>query len=335
MHHKHLPTILACFAGLLMLLNAASADCADKPVTASPLTGALNDKTATAEPDPTGQTSTTSGPGSPGSFDYPASILQKLGITASDITQNQSGFEKDRIHAEWMRHVDSAIPEIDPEKRAAIIKIHTSLLFIKDMLDKSYYNGSISKQEHTSRLSELMQWFQKANRRVLSIKEYNMLFEVPAEEEQSVLSGNANGKIQFPVKNPATTDQMIHEAFDDATINDLSRFYHLHSQELKDIREIYDSGDFNGADEQQVKNDIKRIEKELADAFKKYCRQKLTDEQFQLLFNSPSPEPGPNAIIDQPVFEFPPVIAGTEVTHVFSIRNQGGADLNIPGVYAG
>lgn len=342
MHHKHLGTILACFfAGLLMLLNAANTDCADKAVTASPLAGASIDKSATAETDATGQTPGISGQQSGSgsdpefNFDYPAHLLQKLDITASDITENRPDFAKNQVHTEWMQHVDSALPEIDAEKRAAIKRIHTSLLFIKEMLDKSFYSSTIGQQEYTSRLSELMQWFQEANRRVLSAREYNILFDVSTEEESSAPAGNANGKIQFPVRNPATTDQMIHEALDDATINDLSRFYHVHSQELRDIRKIYDSGDFNGADEQQVKNDIKRIEKELADAFEKYCRDKLTDEEFKLLFNSPPPEPGPDAIIDQPVFKFSPVIAGTEVTHVFSIRNPGGADLNIPGVYAG
>ncbi|MBC2714513.1 MAG: DUF1573 domain-containing protein [Desulfobacteraceae bacterium] len=47
------------------------------------------------------------------------------------------------------------------------------------------------------------------------------------------------------------------------------------------------------------------------------------------------PAPSPRAIIKQTTFEFPPVIAGTEVTHLFSISNKGNAPLNIPGVYAG
>ena len=43
----------------------------------------------------------------------------------------------------------------------------------------------------------------------------------------------------------------------------------------------------------------------------------------------------PKAVISQTVYEFTPVIAGTEVTHRFSIINKGDAVLNIPGVYAG
>jgi hypothetical protein len=43
----------------------------------------------------------------------------------------------------------------------------------------------------------------------------------------------------------------------------------------------------------------------------------------------------PKAIIKKTVYEFSPVIAGTEVIHSFSIVNKGGTPLNIPGVYAG
>lgn len=47
------------------------------------------------------------------------------------------------------------------------------------------------------------------------------------------------------------------------------------------------------------------------------------------------PDPSPKAMLEQTSFEFSPVIAGTEVTHLFSISNKGNAPLNIPGVYAG
>ena len=47
------------------------------------------------------------------------------------------------------------------------------------------------------------------------------------------------------------------------------------------------------------------------------------------------PDPTPKAMLEQTTFDFSPVIAGTEVTHLFSISNKGNAPLNIPGVYAG
>jgi hypothetical protein len=46
------------------------------------------------------------------------------------------------------------------------------------------------------------------------------------------------------------------------------------------------------------------------------------------------PAPSPKAMLEQTTFAFSPVIAGTEVSHVFSISNKGNAPLNIPGVYS-
>ncbi len=45
------------------------------------------------------------------------------------------------------------------------------------------------------------------------------------------------------------------------------------------------------------------------------------------------PNPSPKAIFEHTTFKFSPVIAGTEVTHLFRLTNKGTAPLNIPGVY--
>jgi hypothetical protein len=39
------------------------------------------------------------------------------------------------------------------------------------------------------------------------------------------------------------------------------------------------------------------------------------------------------ALIEQTTVEFSPVIAGSDVVHVFQIHNKGNATLNIPGIY--
>jgi len=41
----------------------------------------------------------------------------------------------------------------------------------------------------------------------------------------------------------------------------------------------------------------------------------------------------PSAMTEQTSVEFPPAIAGSDVTHVFKIQNKGNASLNIPGIY--
>jgi hypothetical protein len=44
-------------------------------------------------------------------------------------------------------------------------------------------------------------------------------------------------------------------------------------------------------------------------------------------------EASPRAVIEKTTVKFSPVIAGSDVTHVFKIQNKGNAILNIPGIY--
>ncbi len=44
-------------------------------------------------------------------------------------------------------------------------------------------------------------------------------------------------------------------------------------------------------------------------------------------------QPAPKMVIDRTTVEFAPVIAGSDVTHVFHIQNKGDAVLNIAGVH--
>jgi hypothetical protein len=217
---------------------------------------------------------------------YPDPLLVKLGIEVKDIVRHQEKFRKDRTHMEWMGQLHSTISDIDPEKKEALIQMHTSLLYIKERLDSAYLGGQINKQELAGGIGELMQWFQQANRAVLSENEYNLLFGISVQDEAPFSADIPDDEIGFPVPNPETTVKMIKEQFNDRTISDITRFYRQQSQELSDILEIYDSGNFDGATKWQVRKDMTRIENELQAAFMKYCRNRLTGQEFQLLFGN-------------------------------------------------
>jgi len=214
----------------------------------------------------------------------PDLLLEKLGVSSQDIIQNRKEFSSDTVHTEWMNHVHDVLPEISRGEKKAIVKTHTTLLFIKDKLDKTYFGDMINKREYTAQLAGLMKWFQKANRSVLSKEEYNTLFGIPNSKAEMAISPDELG---FPIQNPETTIEMIKNKFDDRLIIDLTRFYQEQSQELRDIKKIYDTGDFRGTEAKQVKKDMQRTERELYAAFMNYCRDILSGEQFQLLFGSP------------------------------------------------
>jgi len=50
--------------------------------------------------------------------------------------------------------------------------------------------------------------------------------------------------------------------------------------------------------------------------------------------NAKEPDPSPKALIEETIYEFAPVIAGTIVSHSFKVKNTGDATLNIPGIYS-
>ncbi len=217
---------------------------------------------------------------------YPDPLLKKLGIDSSDIIKNQKKFNNNPVHTQWVNHINEAIPDIDADKKDAIIKTHTSLLFIKDKLDKAFFSGKINKQEFTTRLTGVMKWFQEANQSILNDEEYNILFGITGQDDNTLLAPSSDGGLGFPIKNPKTTIEMIKKKFDAATIRNIALFYQDQARELRDIKEIYETKDFRRVKPEQVKNDIIRAENELQAAFKNYCHEKLSNEQFKLLFGN-------------------------------------------------
>jgi hypothetical protein len=217
----------------------------------------------------------------------PDVLLEQLGITRKEIIFSRGKFSNDPTHIEWINHVRSTVSAIDRDRETAVVNIHLTLLVIKQTMDQAFFSGVLDKQEFTVRLAALMQWFQEANRSVLNKKEYGLVFGESDESEADAAGDGSDKKIGFPIANPEISEKMIQEQFDGRILADLNRFYHKQSQEFRDIRNIYETRDWGDASQWQVLQDMLRIEKELDAAFKSYCREKLTDEQFQLLFGHP------------------------------------------------
>jgi hypothetical protein len=216
---------------------------------------------------------------------YPDSLLNKLGLDSNDIVKNQETFRKDRVHLEWMAHVHEVMPDMDAAMKDRIINIHTSMLFIKDRINSAYLSGSIDQEEFTAQSAELMQWFLKSHQAVLDEKQYNSLFGI-STEDKSPREASEGDELGFPIRNPVTTVEMVKEKIDERTLSKIADFYQDHSRELRDVKKIYETGDFRGVTEEQVRNDMKRVEKELHDSFMDYCRGILTEDQFKMIFGN-------------------------------------------------
>ncbi|MBS3757395.1 MAG: hypothetical protein KGY61_01910 [Desulfobacterales bacterium] len=268
----------------------------------------------------------------PPELSYPKPLLSKLGLDARDVVKNRDEFKTDRIHRMWMAHVHSAIADIDTEKEKRLINIHASMRYIKDRIDNAHLNGDIDRQTFSAQSAELMRWFRKAHQRVLGEQAVAALFSEAAKKEMTGVIDTGNG-LGFPIQNPETTVEMIKEALDARTIEKIGRFYQEHARELRDIKKIYKNPPAD-VPKEQIKKDMRRIKKELSAAYRQYCRKLLTDEAFKLIFDVKEESKAiPEAAVEQPSVSFPPAIAGSVVTHTFSIQNAGDARLNILGVH--
>jgi hypothetical protein len=217
---------------------------------------------------------------------YPKILLKELGSDNQDIIKENKKFRNDPIHVHWMLHVQEVLPQIDHEKEESIVNVHTSLLCIKDKLDGAYFKGKITKKEHATRLGELMKWFQQANRTILTEEEYNSLFEVSGKEEEFSSKRLLSGELGFPIYNPVTTVDKVKAMLDDDLITELNHFYQDQSRELRDIKIFYETKDFRKITKEQVEKEIEIAEADLKANFQSYCRRRLTDEQFILIFGS-------------------------------------------------
>ena len=213
---------------------------------------------------------------------YPESLLSKLEIDAPDVVKNRDEFKTDRIHRMWMRHVHSTIPDINANKEKYLVKIHTSMLYIKDRIDNAYLNGDINKQKFSARSAQLMRWFQKAHQRVLNEQEVASLFANAGGKEVTGVIDTGN-ELEFPIQNPETTVEMIKKKLDARTIKKIGRFYQGHARELRDIKKIYEDPPPD-VKKEQIEKDMRRIKNELHAAYRNYCRKLLADEDFKLIF---------------------------------------------------
>lgn len=217
---------------------------------------------------------------------YPDDLLTRLGISTLDIVKNRDKFKTDEIHRQWMAHVHSAIPHMNADKEKYLIKLHASMRYIKDRIDNAYRKGKLDKQAFSSRSAELMQWFQSAHQAVLSKQAYNSLFGKVDDTERSGVIDTGN-ELGFPIQNPETSVETVKEKLDARTISKISRFYQGHARELRDIKKIYESDSTPEVEKEQIKKDMRRIEKDLHVSYRDYCRKILTDEEFRLIFKNP------------------------------------------------
>jgi len=113
---------------------------------------------------------------------YPEGIVELLGIDMSELEKERDAFKNTIIHVGWMDRVNEILKNLDPEKKEAIIKNHTALLYIKDKLNEAYLTGKIDHETFKKAIADLMKWHQRTYESILSPAEYETLFEISPDK---------------------------------------------------------------------------------------------------------------------------------------------------------
>ncbi len=118
---------------------------------------------------------------------YPETILGLLGIDMEELIAKRYAFKNSVIHVEWMDRVNGVLGSLSPEKKEAIIQNHTSLLYMKDLLNRAYLTGKIDHETFVKAVADLMKWHQSTFAAMLTSGEYEALFEVKPEAAEGLI----------------------------------------------------------------------------------------------------------------------------------------------------
>lgn len=113
---------------------------------------------------------------------YPDPLISLLGIEIEDLLEGCDDYKNTIIHVEWMDRIHDVLKNLDPEKRAAIVKNHTALLYVKDKLNEAYLTGKIDHEAFKKAIADLMKWHQRTYEAILTRAEYETLFEISPEQ---------------------------------------------------------------------------------------------------------------------------------------------------------
>ncbi|MDA8404954.1 MAG: hypothetical protein M0Z56_12295 [Desulfobacteraceae bacterium] len=120
---------------------------------------------------------------------YPENFLKLLGLDIKKIIKERDAFKNTVVHVEWMDHVNEVLKNLDPEKKEAIIKNHTTLLYIKDLLNEAYLSGKIDHDTFIKAVTDLMKWHQQTYQSMLTGSEYEELYGAKPEAANDIIDG--------------------------------------------------------------------------------------------------------------------------------------------------
>jgi len=211
---------------------------------------------------------------------YPETLVELLGIDMNELEEARDAFKNTIIHVGWMDRVNEILKDLDPEKKAAIIKNHTSLLYIKDKLNEAYLTGKIDHETFKKAIADLMKWHQRTYESILTGAEYEALFEISPEKVDDTIDAliDQTPEYSFILNQKISVDE-VKEQVQGYKLEEVNSHFKKMMFDRDDIGKQINSGEMTLEQARAALNKNEQV-------FIAKCKKILTKNEINTIFGS-------------------------------------------------
>ncbi|MBC2714511.1 MAG: hypothetical protein HF978_04305 [Desulfobacteraceae bacterium] len=211
---------------------------------------------------------------------YPETLFELLGIDMNELVEERDTFKNTIIHVEWMDRVNEILKDLDPEKKEAIIKNQTSLLYMKDKLNKAYLTGKIDHETYIKALADLMKWHQKTYESILTGAEYEALFEISPEKVDESIDALLEASPEYSfILNQEIPVEEVKEQVQGYKLEEVNSHFKKMILDRDDIGKQINAGEMTL---EQARATLNKSQQ----AFIARCKEILTEDEINTIFGS-------------------------------------------------
>jgi hypothetical protein len=172
------------------------------------------------------------------------------------------------------------LKNLDPEKKAAMIKNHTSLLYIKDLLNEAYLTGKIDHDTFIKAVADLMKWHQQTYQSMLTESEYEALYETTPEAANDIIDGVMEAAPRYSfILNQQIPAEEVTKQVQGYKLEQVDSHFKKMILDRDQIGKRVDSGEMTIDQAREALNKSQQ-------AFIAQCKDLLTGEEINTIFGS-------------------------------------------------
>ncbi|MDO9262639.1 MAG: hypothetical protein Q7U02_01650 [Desulfosalsimonadaceae bacterium] len=211
---------------------------------------------------------------------YPEKILEMIGIDMEKVIAERDAYKNTVTHVEWMDRINEVLKNLDPEKKAAMIKNHTSLLYIKDLLNEAYLSGKIDHETFIKAVADLMKWHQQTYQSMLTESEYEALFELKPEVADDMIDGFMEAAPRYSfILNQQIPAEEVTKQVQGYKLEQVDSHFKKMILDRDQIGKRINSGEMTLDQAREALNKSQQ-------AFIAQCKELLTEEEINTIFGS-------------------------------------------------